>query len=141
VELQYNYSPLSPLASRPLPLPPPPPPQPPLLLFTIMPLPPHLKDPLSLFDVLSGFQEDAEFTTNFDFIGTDFGADFMFEDAFDFDSIDSGVFEYDNISCEFSVKSVWRQRQRNRRKRKKIAYFARRTLRSHVGTSISYVPG
>ncbi len=94
-----------------------------------------------MFDVLSGFQEDAEFTTNFDFIGTDFGADFMFEDAFDFDSIDSGVFEYDNISCEFSVKSVWRQRQRNRRKRKKIAYFARRTLRSHVGTSISYVPG
>ncbi len=49
----------------------------------------------------------------------DFGADFTFEDAFDFDSIDSGAFEYDNISCEFSVKSVWRLWQRNRRKRQK----------------------
>ncbi len=84
-----------------------------------MPLPPHLEDPLSSFDVLSGFQEDVEFATNFDFIGMDFGADFTFEDAFDFNSIDSGAFEYDNISCEFSVKSVWRQRQRNRRKHRK----------------------
>jgi hypothetical protein len=110
VEPQYHYSPLSPLASRPLPLPSPPPPRPPLLLFAVMPLPPHLEDPLSLFDVLSGFQEDAKFAANFDFIGKDFVADFMFGDAFDFDSIDSGAFEYDNISCEFSVKSVWRLR-------------------------------
>ncbi len=70
-----------------------------------------------MFDFLSGFQEDVEFATNFDFIGMDFGADFTFEDAFDFDSIDSGAFEYDNISCEFSVERMLRQRQRNRRKR------------------------
>ena len=123
VEPQYDYSPLLPLASRPLPLPPPPPPWPPLLLFAVMPLPPHLEDPLSLFDVLSGFQEDAEFATNFNFIGTDCGADFTFKDAFDFNSIDSGVFEYDNKSCEFSVESVWWQRQCNRRKHQKNCVF------------------
>jgi hypothetical protein len=94
-----------------------------------MPLPPHLKDPLSLFDVLSGFQEDAEFATNFDFIGTEFGADFMFEDAFDFDSIDSGAFEYNNISCEFSVKSVWRQQQCNRRKHRKNCVFCKENVK------------
>jgi hypothetical protein len=118
-----------PLASCPLKLPPPPLPQPPLLLFATMPLPPHLEDPLSLFDVLSGFQEDAEFAPNFDFIGTDFGADFTFEDAFDFDSIDSGAFEYDNLSCKFSVKSVWRQRQRNRRKRQKNCVFCKENVK------------
>ncbi len=76
-----------------------------------------------MFDVLSGFQEDAEFATNFNFIGTDFGADFTFKDAFDFNSIDSGVFEYDNKSCEFSVESVWWQRQCNRRKHQKNCVF------------------
>ncbi len=82
-----------------------------------MPLPPHLEDLLSSFDDLSGFQEDAEFATNFDFIEMDFGADFTLKDAFDFDSIDSGAFEYDNISCESSVERVLRLQQRNRRKR------------------------
>jgi hypothetical protein len=129
MEPQYDYSPLSPSASCPLPLPPPPPSQPPLLLLAVMPLPPHPKDLLSLFDVLSGFQEDSEFTPNFDFIGTDFGADFTFEDAFDINSIDSGAFEYNNISCEFSVKSVWRQRQRNRRKRHKNRVFCKENVK------------
>ena len=140
VEPQYDYSPLLPLASRPLPLPPPPPPRPPLLLFAIMPLPPHLKDPLSSFDFLSRFQEDAEFATNFDFIGTEFGADFTFEDAFDFDSIGSGAFEYDNISCEFSVKVCGGNGNAREGSVAKIKYIARRTLRSHVGTGISHVP-
>ncbi len=82
-----------------------------------------------MFDVLSGFQEDAKFATNFDFIGTDFGADFTFKDALDFNSIDSGAFECDNISCEFSVKSVWRQRQRNRRKRRKNRVFCKENVK------------
>ena len=94
-----------------------------------MPLPPHLEDPLSLFDVLSGFQEDAEFATNFDFIGTEFGADFTFEDAFDFDSIGSGAFEYDNISCESSVERMLWLRRRNRRKRQNNRVFCKENVK------------
>jgi hypothetical protein len=104
-----------PLVSSPLPLPPPPPPRSPLLRFAIMPLPPHLEDQLSSFDFLSVFQEDAEFVTDFDFLGVDFGAAFTFEDAFDFDSVCSGSFEYDNISCEFYAERMLQQHRRNRR--------------------------
>jgi hypothetical protein len=109
------YSPCSPLASSLLPLPPPPPPWSPLLRFAIMPLPPHLKDQLSLFDFLSGFQEDAEFVTDFNFLRVDFGAAFTFKDTFGFDSVCLGAFEYNNISCEFSAERMLQQCWRNRR--------------------------
>jgi hypothetical protein len=108
------YSPCLPLASSLLLLPPPPTPRSPL---PIMPLPPHLEDQLSLFDFLSGFQEDAKFVTNFDFLGVDFGAAFTFKDAFDFDSVCLGAFEYDNISCEFSAECMLQRRQCNRREK------------------------
>ncbi len=67
----------------------------------LMPLPPLLEDPHSLYNFLSGFQDDAEFGTAFDFLDVDFGADFTFKNAFDFASIGSGSFEYNNVSCEF----------------------------------------
>ncbi len=86
-----------------------------------MPLPPHIKDQLALFDFLSGFHEDAEFVANFDFLGIEFAAAFTFEDAFDFDSIGSGAFEYNNISCELSVERMLWRRQLNRRERQPIA--------------------
>jgi hypothetical protein len=114
-DIMVWYSPCSPLASSLLPLPPPPPPRSPLLRFAIMPLPPHLEDQLSLFDFLSGFQEDAEFVTNFNFLGVDFGAAFAFKDTFDFDSVCSGAFEYNNISCEFSAERMLQQFRHNRR--------------------------
>jgi hypothetical protein len=125
------YSPRSPLASSPLPSPPPPPPPPrsPLLRFAIMPLPPHLEDQLSLFDFLSGFQEDAEFDTNFNFLGVDFGVAFTFEDAFDFDSVCSGAFEYNNISCEFSVERMLQQRWRNRREQRPNCVFFKENVK------------
>jgi hypothetical protein len=52
----------------------------------------------------SGFQDDVEFGRVVDFLDANFGADFTYGDAFDFDSIGSGSFEYDNVSCEFSVE-------------------------------------
>jgi hypothetical protein len=45
---------------------------------------------------------------SFDFLDVDFSADFTFKDAFDFDSIVSGSFEYNNISCEFSDERMLR---------------------------------
>jgi hypothetical protein len=81
-----------------------------------MPLPPLLKDPHSLFNFLSGFQDDAEFGMSFEFLDVDFGADFMFKDAFDFASIGSGSFEYNNVSCEFSDEHMLRLQQRIRQK-------------------------
>jgi hypothetical protein len=57
-----------------------------------------------LFDFFSGFQDNAEFGHVVDFLDADFGADFTYGDAFDFDSISSGSFEYSNVSCEFSVE-------------------------------------
>jgi hypothetical protein len=65
------------------------------------------------FDFFSGFQDDTEFVYVVDFLdaGFGFGADFTYGDAFDFDSISSGgSFEYDKVSCEFSVK---RRRRRS----------------------------
>ncbi len=61
----------------------------------------------------SGFQDDVEFGRVVDCLDADFGADFTDGDAFVFDSISSGSFEYDNVSCEFSVE------RRQRRCRKK----------------------
>jgi hypothetical protein len=101
----------------------------PLLRFAIMPLPPHLEDQLSLFDFLSGFQEDAEFVTGFDFLGVDFGAAFTFEDAFDFDSVCLGAFEYGNISCEFSAELMLQRRWRNRRERQPNRVFFKENVK------------
>jgi hypothetical protein len=141
VEPQYHYSPLLPLASHPLPLPPPPLPRPPLMRFAVMPLPPHLEDPLSLFDVLSRFQEDAEFATNFDFIGMDFGADFTFEDAFDLILLILGHLNTAIYLVNFLLSVCCSYGNATEGSVKIIAYFARRTLRSHVGTGISHIPG
>jgi hypothetical protein len=65
------------------------------------------------FDFFTGFQNDAEFVHVVDFLDARFDADFTYGDAFDFDSMSSGSFEYDNVSCEFSVE------HRQRRSRKK----------------------
>ena len=57
------------------------------------------------FDFFSGFQDDAEIVHVVDFLDAGFDADFTYGDAFDFASISSGgSFEYDNVSCEFSVE-------------------------------------
>jgi hypothetical protein len=71
-----------------------------------MPLPPLFEDSHSLFNFLFGFQDDAEFGISFHFLDVDFGVDFMSKDTFDFASIRSGSFEYDNFSCEFSVERM-----------------------------------
>ena len=62
-----------------------------------------------------------------------FGADFAYEDAFDFDSISYGSFEYDNVSCEFlsSIGDADLKRSDGR-----IEYFNSRTLKIHTGTDI-----
>jgi hypothetical protein len=77
-------------------------------------------DTRNLFDFFSGFQDDAEFGHVVDFLDADFGADFTYGDAFDFDSISSGSFEYDNVSCEFSVE---RRRRRCRKKQRTNRVF------------------
>ena len=56
-----------------------------------------------------------EFVHVVDFLDAGFDADFGYEDAFDFNSISSGSFEYDNVSCEFSVE---RRRCRSQKKRR-----------------------
>jgi hypothetical protein len=78
--------------------------------FAVMSLPPHREDPHYLFNFLDGLQDNADFSNAFDFSDPDFGAYFTFRDAFDFDSISSWSFEYNNVSCEFSVER--RQRRR-----------------------------
>jgi hypothetical protein len=65
---------------------------------------------IHLFDFVSGFQDDMDFGEFFDF-----SVDFTFGDAFDFESISSWAFEYDNVSCEFSVERRLRRRQKKRR--------------------------
>ena len=60
-------------------------------------------DPNS-FDFFTGFQDYAEFVHIVDFLDAGFDADFTYGDAFNFDSINSGSFAYDNVSCEFSVE-------------------------------------
>ncbi len=50
----------------------------------------------------------------------DFGADFMFKDAFDFASIGSGSFEYNNVCCKFSYEHML-QLQQCIRRRKRVA--------------------
>jgi hypothetical protein len=65
------------------------------------------------FDLFSGCQDDTDFGNTVEFLDATFGVDFTYGDAFDFESISSWAFEYDNVSCEFSVE------RRLRRCRKK----------------------
>ena len=67
------------------------------------------------FVVFSGFQDDTEFGDTNKFLDATFGVDFTFGDAFDFESISSWAFEYDNSSCEFSVEHRLRRRRKKRR--------------------------
>ena len=69
----------------------------------------------NLFDFFNGFQGDLKFVHVVDFLDAGFDADFTYGDAFDFDSISSGSFEYDNVSCEFSVERRQRRSQKKRR--------------------------
>ncbi len=72
-------------------------------------------DSHNFFDFFSGFQDDAEFGQVVDFLDAGFGADFTYGDAFDFDSISFGSFEYADVSCEFSVEHRRRRCQKKRR--------------------------
>ena len=65
------------------------------------------------FVFFSGFQDDTEFGGTNEFLDATFGVDFTYGDAFDFESISSWAFEYDNVSCEFSV-----ERRLHRRRKK-----------------------
>jgi hypothetical protein len=54
---------------------------------------------------------------SFDFLDVDFGADFTFKETFDFDSVGSGSFDYDNLSWEFSdERMLWLQRRIRQKK-------------------------
>ncbi len=80
----------------------------------VMSPPPHHEDPHYSFDFLDGLQDDMDFGNAFDFLDPDFGAYFTFKYAFDFNSISSGSFKYDNVSCEFSVELRQCRRQKKR---------------------------
>ena len=69
---------------------------------------------------------DAEFVHVVDFLDAGFDADFTYGDAFDFDSISSGSFEYDNVSCEYSVEH---RRRRSRKKRGTNRVFCRENIK------------
>jgi hypothetical protein len=88
--------------------------------FAVMSLPPHREDPHYLFNFLDGLQDNVDFGNAFGFLDPDFGAYFTFRDAFDFDSISSGSFKYDNVSCEFSVE---RRQCRGQKKHRKNCIF------------------
>ena len=49
----------------------------------------------------------------------DFGAEFSFGSAFGGASVDSESFDYDNISCEYSVERMIRLRRRRRRRKRR----------------------
>jgi hypothetical protein len=63
------------------------------------------------FDFISGFQDNTDFGK---FLDADFGVDFTFGDAFNFGSISSRAFKYNNVSCEFSVERRLRRCQKKR---------------------------
>ena len=77
------------------------------------------------FDFFSGFQDDTDFGDTVEFLDATFGIDFTYGDAFDFESISSWAFEYDNVSCEFSVE------RRLRRRRKNMPDESRISIREH----------
>jgi hypothetical protein len=111
----------------------------PLLRFAIMPLPPHLKDQLSLFDFLSGFQENEEFVTYFNFLGVDFGAAFTLHFIlimFVWGHLNTTIYHvsfllsvcFSDVGATEGIDNL-------------TAYFLRRMLISCVGIGISHVPG
>ena len=68
------------------------------------------------FDFFSGFQDETNFGHTVKFLDAKFGVDFTYGDAFDFESISAWAFEYDNVSCEFSVERRQHKCQKKRRK-------------------------
>ena len=67
---------------------------------------PPAPEGLDLFDTFRG---DMDFGADFEFpamFGADFGAAFLFENAFDDDGSHGsfGLFAYDNISIDFSIE-------------------------------------
>ena len=69
------------------------------------------------------------------FLDSDFSADFTYGDAFDFDSISSGSFEYDIISCEFSVGG-----RRCQKKRRKNCVFWVKNIKKIMLVQILHAP-
>ena len=67
-----------------------------------------------LFDFFSGFQDDADFGHTVNFLDAEFGVDFTYRDAFDFKSMSSWGFEYNNVLCDFSVERRLRRRRKKR---------------------------
>ncbi len=67
------------------------------------------------FDFFSGFQDDTDFGDTVEFFDATFGVNFTCGDAFDFETISSWAFEYDNVSYEFSVEHRLRRCQKKRR--------------------------
>ena len=57
-----------------------------------------------LFDFFSGFQDNADFGYTVKCLDAKFGVNFIYGDAFYFESISAWAFEYNNVSCEFSVE-------------------------------------
>ena len=74
-----------------------------------------IKELNKIFVFFSGFQDDTDFGDTVKFLDATFGVDFTYGDAFDFESISSWAFEYDNVSCEFSVERRLRRRRKKRR--------------------------
>jgi hypothetical protein len=58
------------------------------------------------FDYFSGFQDNVDFGHTVEFLDANFGVDFTYGDAFDFEFIGSWGFEYNNVLCDFSVERV-----------------------------------
>ena len=65
------------------------------------------------FAFFSGFQDDVNFGHTVKFLDAKFGVDFTYGYAFDFESISAWAFEYNNVSCEFSVGRRQCRRQRS----------------------------
>ena len=63
------------------------------------------------FDFISGFQDDMDVGHTVEFLDANFGVNFTYGDAFDFESICSWAFEYNNVLCEFSVERRLRRCQ------------------------------
>ena len=76
------------------------------------------------FDFFSGFQDDTDFGDTVKFLDATFGVDFTYGDAFDFESISSWAFEYDNVSCGFQLSVGYADAKRSAGR---IAYFDSRT--------------
>jgi hypothetical protein len=73
----------------------------------------------------------------FRLLGIDFGAAFTFEDAFDFDFIGLGAFEYKIYLVSFLLSVCFGNGNATEGSVNLTTYFTRRMLRSHVGIGIS----